>query len=196
MFAALLVDLAKECDDVVSFKTYHQSTSRISVRQRACVRTNVNNEAGMNTGITNAEPIQTGRRTYRCIRTRTVTAPLTRRDLHIAIKLQRPGMLKLGVIMPRDGVSLYAVRPSWTPTFYGFEGTVPSPQRSSSCNLHVFATSTLCQGNATLPYQVRGKRQARSGATVQRATKEVLRRREPPVGVKKRRLPQHQLENI
>jgi hypothetical protein len=105
-------------------------------------------------------------------------------------------MVKLGVIMPHDGVSPFAFRPSWTPKIHGLEGTVPSPQCLSPCNLHVFATSTLCQGNATVAYQVGGKRQVRSGAIVQIATKEVLRRAEQPVDVKKRGLPQHQLENI
>ena len=56
-----------------------------------------------------------------------VTAPSTRRDIRIAMKWKRPGMLKLGVIMPHDGVSPYAVRPSGTPTIHGLEGTVPSP---------------------------------------------------------------------
>ena len=121
------MNLAKTCDEVAAFKTYHQSTSRGSVRRRACVRTNVNNETGLNTGITNAEPNQTGRGTYRSIRTRTVTAPSTRRDLRIAMKLKRPGVLKLGVIMSRDGVSPYAVRPFWTPTIHGLEGTMPAP---------------------------------------------------------------------
>jgi hypothetical protein len=68
---------------------------------------------------------------------------------------------------------------------------IPSP-----CNWHVFATSAYCQGKATVPYQVGGKRPVRSGATVQIATKEVLRRNKPTLGVKIGGMSQHPLGNI
>ena len=62
--------------------------------------------------------------------------------------------------------------------------------------MHVLATSTLRQVKTTVPYQVGEKCQVLSGAMVQIATKEVLRREEPPVSVIKRGLPQHQLEKV